>query len=185
MTLRQRDPRVECPAFLAFVRRHACSACGAPAPNQAAHLRFTDPRYPEKRAVGIGEKPSDRWAVPLCAECHLDAPDAQHKVGEHEFWKRVGVNPFELAANLYAQFERRRNQTAGERDAIVTRAVRMKRRRARRVAHEDAHKSGAEKEKPRQRSGVASDFPPKFRRPKRKWPSRPFPKGRGFGGKKP
>lgn len=105
--LRQRDPRVQCPAFLAFVRRCPCCACPAPAPSQAAHIRMGNPAI-GKRNAGIGEKPSDRWAVPLCADCHLDAPDAQHKVGERKFWERVGVDPFALAAQLYAQFEESR-----------------------------------------------------------------------------
>lgn len=172
MTLRQRDPRVECPAFLAFVRRHACCACGAPPPSQAAHLRMSDARYPEK-VCGVGMKPSDRWSTPLCADCHLDAPDAQHKVGEPEFWKRVGINPFELAANLYAQFERRRNRTAGERDAIVARAVRMKRRRKKKTA------------KPVKQDVVFRSKSKVAKAHKKKWPSRPFPAGRGFGGNKP
>jgi hypothetical protein len=104
MTLRQRQPRVECPTFLAFVRRRACCACGHAAPSQAAHIRFIDPRYPQKRAVGIGEKPSDCWCAPLCAGCHLDDPDAQHNAGEPVFWSRVGIDPFALAISLCAEF---------------------------------------------------------------------------------
>jgi hypothetical protein len=96
--LRQRDPRVECPAFLAFVRLHGCCACSAP-----AHIRTACPEI-GKRSVGIGERPSDKWAVPLCADCHLDAPDAQHRVGERKFWARVGIDPFVLAGDLWAEF---------------------------------------------------------------------------------
>lgn len=103
--LRQRQPRVECKDFLAFVRRHPCTACGAPAPSQAAHIRFSDAAAGSINP-GIGRKSDDRRAVPLCSDCHLDAPDAQHRVGdERKFWERVGVNPFEVAAGLWAQFE--------------------------------------------------------------------------------
>lgn len=116
LELRQRDPRVECPAFLAFVRRRPCCACGAPAPSQAAHVRMGEPRL-GKRNAGIGEKPSDRWAVPLCAPCHLDSPNAQHRVGEHRFWIGVGLNPFKVAMDLYAQFERGRTPEQKERRA--------------------------------------------------------------------
>ena len=180
MTLRQRDPRVECPAFLAFVRRHPCCACGAPPRSQAAHIRMGCLEI-GKRPTGIAEKPSDRWAVPLCADCHLDAPDAQHNVGEKAFWKRVGINPFELATNLYAQFERRRDRPAEVRDAVVARAVRMKRRRAKKAAHRQTHKSSPKKAKRPQLSTAASVSRAKVRGPKRKWPSRkfasrPFPK---------
>lgn len=111
-----------------------------------------------KRPAGIGEKPSDRWAVPLCADCHLNAPDAQHNVGEPAFWKRVGIDPFDLSAKLYAQLERRQNRTPTQRKAVVARAVRRKR------THSRAHKLGRKMAKP----------------PKRRWASRPFPPGRKF-----
>lgn len=107
MVLRQRDPRVECPAFLAFVRRQPCCACSAPAPSQAAHLRMGNPEI-GKRNVGIGERPSDRWATPLCASCHLDAPGSQHNVGERAFWALLNIDPFVLAMGLYEKFERSR-----------------------------------------------------------------------------
>ena len=162
MTVRQRQPRIECPAFLAFVRRHACCACGRAAPSQAAHIRMGC-REIGKRPTGIAEKPSDRWAVPLCAGCHLDAPDAQHRVGESVFWARVGLNPFELAENLYAEFEAEHPNGA----------------------HNRTHKKVAFRAKPRQHPVRASDSRTKLRPPKRKWPSRkmpsrPFPPGRGF-----
>lgn len=148
--LRQREPRVECPAFLAFVRRRQCCACGAPAPSQAAHVRFGNPAI-GKRNSGIGEKPSDCWAVPLCADCHLDSPEAQHQIGERAFWARIGIDPFALATRLYAQFERRQNRTPEQRAKVVTRARRIKR---------------------------ASVSRPNSRGPKRKWASRRFPAGR-------
>lgn len=121
----QRQPRVECPAFLAFVRRKPCSACGAPPPSQAAHLRMTDAAHPEKRPVGIGEKPSDQWANPLCSNCHLDAPDSQHNGSERAFWSRVGVDPFDNASKLWAQFERRRVRSPEQRARVVNRAKRI------------------------------------------------------------
>ena len=102
--LRQREPRVQRPAFLAFVRRRPCCACGAPAPSQAAHVRMSDAATGNVNP-GVGAKPDDRRCVPLCASCHLDAPDAQHRVGERRFWARVALNPYEIAARLYAQFE--------------------------------------------------------------------------------
>ena len=33
-----------------------------------------------KRESGKGEKPDDRWAVPLCAGCHLDGPGATRHI---------------------------------------------------------------------------------------------------------
>lgn len=162
--LRQREPRVECPAFLAFVRRKPCCACHAPAPNQAAHLRMTDAAHPEKRSVGIGEKPSDRWCNPLCSSCHLDGPDAQHRGNEREFWQRVGINPFANATNLWGQFVRRANRSPEQRKRIVRRAKRIKR-------------SPTVKFKRRNARHALSVLGIKV---KRKWPSRSFSKGRKF-----
>lgn len=107
MNLRQREPRVECAAYLAFVRQKPCCVCAAPAPSQAAHIRMGCEKI-GKRSTGIGEKPSDRWAVPLCSDCHLDAPGAQHRIGEFPFWFGAGINPFEFAMELYAEFEQER-----------------------------------------------------------------------------
>lgn len=162
--LRQRDPRVECPAFLAFLRRRPCCACGAPPPSQAAHLRTTDATHPEKRSVGLGEKPSDRWCNPLCASCHLDAPDAQHKIGERMFWARVGVDPFDNASKLWGQFVRRRGRSPEQRERVVERASRIKRK---------GRSSPKIKAK---RNGLSRPIRAKFPAHVRQWPKRSFPK---------
>ncbi len=96
MSLRQRQPRAQDPKFLAYVRRQRCSACGAPPQVHAAHVRMSSPAH-DKRETGMSEKPDDRWAVPLCQGCHLDGPQAQHRVGERVFWSRLGLDPFEVA----------------------------------------------------------------------------------------
>lgn len=103
-TLRQREPRQEDKAFLAFVRTQPCCGCGQWPPVQAAHLRRACPER-GKRETGGGETASDRWAVPLCTRCHLDAPDSLHRTSEKGFFRRIGVDPFALAAALYAEFE--------------------------------------------------------------------------------
>ena len=99
----QRDPRVEDKAFLAFVRRQRCCVCGAPPPVQAAHIRMGSLAY-GKRDTGRGERPSDCWTTPLCQSCHLDGPEAQHRVGEKRFWQMHNLNPFAIAIRLYAEF---------------------------------------------------------------------------------
>lgn len=102
--LRQREPREENRAFLAFVRQQKCCVCSR-VPSHAAHIRMACPER-NKRATGKGEKPSDRWAVPLCPGCHQDDPGAQHRVGDEEkFWRVAGVDPFQVAADLYAEFQ--------------------------------------------------------------------------------
>ena len=107
--MRQRQPRLECPAFLEFVRGHACCVCGAPPRSHPAHLRMQSLEW-EKRETGKGERPSDKWVTPLCHECHLDGLYAQHKIGEKKFWDYVGIDPFALAATLYEQFEKQQRR---------------------------------------------------------------------------
>lgn len=110
MELRQRQPRIEDKAFLAFVRQHRCLSCGCAPPVQAAHLRGPCLEL-GKRQTGKGEKPSDRWALPLCPDCHLDKNYSLHRMGEQRFFARIGINPFEEAAKLYAAFEKKKGRT--------------------------------------------------------------------------
>ena len=93
----QRRPRLKDPEYLAFIRRQPCCVCGKPGPSQAAHVRAG---YLEAgwRSTGLGEKPDDRRALPLCAFDHLDGPDAQHRGGERAWWEARGLYPPELAA---------------------------------------------------------------------------------------
>lgn len=130
-------------------------------PSQAAHIRFTNPEYPQKRAVGIGEKPSDRWCINLCVGCHLDDPDSQHKVGEEAFWARVGVDPFRVADELWREFCAAKGADPDEDDAVVVDSRKMKRRREIAAARPKPPKRKANFSRP---SGI-----------KRKWPKRPFP----------
>lgn len=109
MTLRQRQPRERVPAFLAFVRTKQCCVCRASPPSEAAHIRMACAAY-DKRETGKGEKPNDRWAVPLCIHCHRNRPNnlglgALHNVGERKFWKRrLHLDPFKIASELWWQF---------------------------------------------------------------------------------
>lgn len=102
--LRQRDPRVECPAFLAFLRTKPCCVCHKPPRSAAAHIRMSD----ASRGVvnpGMLQKPHDRLAVPLCDPgCHKEAPGAQHSGNEAAFWQRVGKDPFDIAEAYWAEF---------------------------------------------------------------------------------
>ena len=96
MTLAQRDPRQRDEAFLAFVRKQPCCVCAKPAPSDAAHIRAANPML-GKRYCGKGEKPHDRFATPLCRECHAQ----QHSMAEMAFWAMVMLNPFKIAHDLY------------------------------------------------------------------------------------
>lgn len=94
----QRKPREKDTVYLELVRCLSCLRCGS-WPVQAAHVRTSaDGEGP----VGVGRKPDDSRVLPLCQGCHLDAPDAQHRVGEAAFYGELGIDPLVLAKKLYA-----------------------------------------------------------------------------------
>jgi len=75
---------------LAFVCQLPCVACGKAAPSEAAHLRTgTD--------GGVGVKPGDRYALPLCTACHAK----QHRIGELTFWSALRIDPLNVAFRLW------------------------------------------------------------------------------------
>ena len=81
-----------CPAHRAWVRQHHCSVPGCQAlPIECAHVRRgTD--------GGTALKPSDRWAVSLCAGHHAE----QHRLGEQSFEAVYEIDLVELA-NAFAR----------------------------------------------------------------------------------
>lgn len=97
--MRQRQPREHDKAHLDFIRSLSCLVCGNDVSTEAAHVRYSD-RRAGKRVVGMGEKPSDYWTVPLCGSCHR----AQHSYpgGEEEFWSsHAGIDPIRTAMALF------------------------------------------------------------------------------------
>jgi hypothetical protein len=51
-----------------------------------------------KTEPGTGQKPDDKWVVPLCRGHHT----AQHACGEKSFWEAWTINPLDIAAFLWA-----------------------------------------------------------------------------------
>jgi hypothetical protein len=85
------------PAHRAWVRGHACSACGSQSGIECAHVRTgTD--------GGVGIKPSDRWCISLCKECHV----RQHRIGERTFEVAWGIDMKALAEEFYRASPHRR-----------------------------------------------------------------------------
>lgn len=78
------------PAHRAWVRGHACSACGETAGIECAHVR-------EGTDGGMGMKPSDRWTVSLCRDCHSE----QHRIGEGPFERKHGISLKTLAGAFF------------------------------------------------------------------------------------
>lgn len=91
-----RSPRKHDKPHLEFIRRLPCVICMKPGVD-AAHIRYSDDRY-LKRQTGMGERPSDKWTVPLCREHHT----IQHSVNEGVFWRRYGIDPCALALMLHS-----------------------------------------------------------------------------------
>jgi hypothetical protein len=75
---------------LAFVRQLPCVVCGRAAPSEAAHVRSGSDG-------GAGIKPSDRYSVSLCTDCHA----LQHQFGELAFWGTVRIDPLNVAFRLW------------------------------------------------------------------------------------
>ena len=93
-----RQPRKEALKYLKQISRLPCILTLRPGV-QVAHIRYP---APFKRPVGMGEKPDDRWVVPLCPTLHVMASGAQHNHNERAWWKWVGVDPIKVARELWA-----------------------------------------------------------------------------------
>ena len=93
--LRIKDNTERDPVYLALVRQCPCLACGDE-PCEAAHLRMQSAAHGKRG--GIGKKPADKWALPLCTADHR----RQHDKGERAFWDILNINPHLVAERLYA-----------------------------------------------------------------------------------
>lgn len=99
--MRPREPRVRSEQYLAFIRALPCVACARDPSGEAAHVRYNF-EVGGERHFGMGERPHDRRAVPLCGFCHRENGDSQHRVGEVEFWAARNINPILLAAAIWS-----------------------------------------------------------------------------------
>ncbi len=94
--LRQREPRQRDERYLDYIRSLACCICGDDTATEAAHVRTASIEN-GKLHTGLAEKPSDKWAVPLCGKCHRE----QHAFGDElKWWASKGIDPFVLAIGL-------------------------------------------------------------------------------------
>lgn len=113
----QRKPRVQEPAYLQWLRRLPCVACGSRERVEAAHVRagYASAGW---RPTGMMEKPDDARAVPLDALCHREGPDAQHRSSERAWWSARGIDPPDLCAALRKAYE-----TDQDGEAVVRRFI--------------------------------------------------------------
>ncbi|MDB5445664.1 MAG: hypothetical protein JWQ97_981 [Phenylobacterium sp.] len=101
--------RVRDNGYLAYLRRQPCEACGAGHRVEAAHIRsgYAEAGWPP---TGMQVKPSDFRALSLCASCHREGPDAQHRGNERLWWQARGIYPPERCAQVRADFLAGRDQ---------------------------------------------------------------------------
>jgi len=77
---RKGPPRDE--AYKAWIRALACLGCGCGGQNEAAHVGNDG---------GMSMKAADYSCVPLCSNCHTQAPGAYHRIGKRAFERTHGV----------------------------------------------------------------------------------------------
>lgn len=82
------------------IRQLPCLVCGKE-PAEAAHVRYASSQH-NKPVTGLGRKPDDKWAVPLCPDCHRNGQGSQHTRGERAFWEEKGIDPLGIAEHLYS-----------------------------------------------------------------------------------
>lgn len=83
---------------LDFVRSlEICVACGARGPVDPAHVRMSDGAHSKFNTMS---RKDDRFALPLCAQCHR--VDQHVKNSERGFWARLGIDPVDVSARLFA-----------------------------------------------------------------------------------
>lgn len=88
--------RKEDRAHLALVAKLPCIICGSE-PCDAAHVRAPSAAH-GKKATPLGQKPDDRWSLPLCrAKCHRE----QHAMPEIRFWWDAQISPVKVCIDLY------------------------------------------------------------------------------------
>jgi hypothetical protein len=94
---RQKRPRRHAEQHLEWIRTLPCVVSLTRNGVEAAHVRYADARY-AKRAVGTGEKPDDKYAVPLNWQAHR----RQHEMDEREYWRQMDMDPVMIAVALWS-----------------------------------------------------------------------------------
>jgi hypothetical protein len=98
--LRQREPRERCKAYLAHIRTLPCLICSQK--SEAAHIRMSC-REIGKDITGGGRTSSDKWALPLCHDHHMEQHDAGSEI---VFWNFYKLDAFVIAARLWDAWQK-------------------------------------------------------------------------------
>lgn len=92
---RKGPPRDE--DYKAWIRTLPCAGCGMDGRSEAAHTGNDG---------GMSIKASDYSCVPLCTDCHTQAPGAYHRIGKRAFEQTSGLCFADLAARLQKEWRR-------------------------------------------------------------------------------
>jgi len=95
-SVRRGPPRSE--EYKAWIRTLPCVACGIEGRSEAAHTG-TD--------GGMSMKASDYSCVPLCGDCHRQAPGAYHRIGKQAFEQTHGFCFAEMVLCLNREWQRK------------------------------------------------------------------------------
>jgi hypothetical protein len=98
-TLKQRAPRRRDRRYLGAIARLPSLISGKE-PVEVCHLRYGEPDR-GKPPTGMGEKPDDKWTLPLTPEEHRLGVRAQHAGNEREWWASHGIDPVAVCEVLY------------------------------------------------------------------------------------
>jgi hypothetical protein len=89
-------------AHIRFVASRPCLVCGRK-PCDPHHLRFAQVR-------ALGRKVSDEFTVPLCRLHHREL---HHSRDEPHWWKKLGIDPLKIAAQLWDRIRSSRRPEIG------------------------------------------------------------------------
>lgn len=81
-------------AHLELIRKLPCCCCLKTPGGQAHHLKATGLR-------GMGMRSPDRFALPMCEECHLHGVERAGSKNELSWFEKHGIQALELCAALF------------------------------------------------------------------------------------
>jgi hypothetical protein len=88
-------------AYLRWIRKLPCICCGT--------LRYVEAAHVGRR--GLGQKCSDREALPICEKHHRTGPEAAHVLGR-KFWAVWGLDRYRLIEEHNREYEQERSKVA-------------------------------------------------------------------------
>ena len=94
-SVRKGPPRDE--AYKDWIRTLPCVGCGVRGRSEAAHTGSDG---------GMSMKSSDYSCVPICADCHTQAPGAYHRVGKRGFERAHRISFRALVAELNEEWRK-------------------------------------------------------------------------------